>query len=27
MFRGAVAGGLTDGSPNYRLILGYAYTF
>ena len=27
MFRGAVAGGLTDGAPNFRLILGYAYTF
>ena len=27
MFRGAVSFGLTDGSPNYRIILGYAYTF
>jgi hypothetical protein len=27
MFRGAVAGGLTDGAPNYRLLLSYAYTF
>lgn len=27
MLRGAIAGGLTDGSPNVRVILGYAYTF
>lgn len=27
MFRGAVTGGLTDGAPNYRALLSYAYTF
>jgi hypothetical protein len=27
MFRAAVAFGLTDGAPNYRIILGYAYNF
>lgn len=27
VLRGAIAGGLTDGSPNVRVILGYAYTF
>ena len=27
MFRGAIAGGLTDGAPNYRVLVGYAYTF
>jgi hypothetical protein len=27
MFRGAVAGGLTNGSPDFRVILGYAYSF
>jgi hypothetical protein len=27
MFRAAIAGGLTDGAPNYRVLLGYAYTF
>lgn len=26
-FRGALAGGLTDGAANFRLILGYAYNF
>ncbi len=25
--RGALGAGLTDGAPNFRLILGYAYTF
>ena len=27
MFRGAVAGGLTNGAPDFRVILGYAYSF
>lgn len=27
MLRGAVSFGLANGSPNYRIILGYAYTF
>ena len=27
MFRGAVSAGLTNGAPDYRLLLGYAYTF
>jgi hypothetical protein len=27
MFRAAIAGGLTDGAPNFRALLGYAYTF
>lgn len=27
LFRGAVAAGLTDGAPNYRIILGYAFTY
>jgi hypothetical protein len=27
MLRGAIAGGLTDGAPNYRVLLSYAYTF
>jgi hypothetical protein len=25
--RGAVAGGLTDGAPNFRVLVGYAYSF
>jgi len=27
VFRGAVSAGLTDSSPDYRIVLGYAYTF
>jgi len=27
MFRGAIAAGLTDAAPNYRVLVGYAYTF
>jgi len=27
MFRGAIAGGLTDGAPKFRALVGYAYTF
>jgi len=27
MLRGAVAGGLTSGAPNVRVLVGYAYTF
>ena len=27
MLRGAVSGGLTGGAPNFRVILGYAYSF
>jgi hypothetical protein len=27
VFRGAVAGGLTNGAPDFRVILGYAYSF
>jgi hypothetical protein len=27
MFRGAVAAGLTDGAPNLRVLLGYAYSY
>ena len=27
MIRGAVGAGLTDSTPNYRIIVGYAYTF
>ena len=26
-FRGAVAGGLTDGAPDFRVLLGYAFHF
>ena len=27
MLRGAIAVGLTDGAPNYQILVGYAYTF
>jgi len=27
MFRAAIAAGLTDAAPNYRVLVGYAYTF
>jgi hypothetical protein len=27
MFRAAIAAGLTDAAPNYRILVGYAYTF
>jgi hypothetical protein len=27
VFRAALAGGLTDATPNFRILLGYAYTF